>query len=84
MVEACFNRLTRVSNVEHVAYEDELSFFLLDFCTFVSKISTSSHWELNSILRIECLATNHKSSCMLARGYRKGDGHLSFPQIGTE
>ena len=33
---------------------------------------------------IECLANNHKSSCMLAHGYRKGDERLSLPRIGAE
>ena len=62
MVEACFNRLTRVSNVELFAYEDECSFSRLGFCTAVSQMGTSSHWEVNSI---ECLANNHKSSCIM-------------------
>ena len=33
---------------------------------------------------IECLANNHRSSCMLAHGYRKGDERLSLPQIGAK
>ena len=33
---------------------------------------------------IECIANNHKSSCMLAHGYRKEDECLSLPQIGSE
>ena len=49
VVEACFNRLIRVRNVEPFAYEDEWSFSLLGFCTPVSKMGTSSRWEVNSI-----------------------------------
>ena len=37
VVEAYFNRLTRVSNVEPFAYEDGWSFSLLCFCTTVIK-----------------------------------------------
>ena len=40
----------------------------------VSKMSTSSHWEVN----------NTKSSCKLAHGYRKGDERLSLSEIGAE
>ena len=53
VVEACFHRLTRMSNVEHVAYEDEsslsLSLSILDSRTVFNKMGTSSHWEVKSI-----------------------------------
>ena len=37
-----------LSNVEPVAYEDEWSFFLLDFCAPYSKMGISSRWKVNS------------------------------------
>ena len=79
---------TNSINAHH--HQEERSFSLLGFCTPVSKISTSARWEVNSIdlsnvyKQHECLANNHKSSCMLAHGYRKGDERLSTPQIGAE
>ena len=79
VVEACFDRLTRVINVELVAYDNEWSFSLLDLWTPVSKMGTSSRWYVNSIAY-----SNVKSSCLLAHGYRKGHERLSLPQIGTE
>ena len=50
IIRACLNRLTRVSNVEPVAYEDDGSFSLLDSCQPVSKMGTSSRGEAKSIV----------------------------------
>ena len=50
VIGVCFNRLTKVRKAESFAYEDEWSFFLLGFCTSVSKMGTSSSWEVNSNL----------------------------------
>ena len=49
MVKVCINRSIQMGNVEPVAYEDEWSFSLLDSCTPVNNMSTSSRFEVNSI-----------------------------------
>ena len=33
---------------------------------------------------IECLANNHKSSCVMSYPYKKGDERIFLSQIGTE
>ena len=49
VVEADFNCLTGMSNVEPFAYENDGSLYLLGFCSPVSKMRNSSRWEVDSI-----------------------------------
>ena len=52
VVEACFNRLTRMSNVEPFANEDEWSFSFLSFCTPISKMGSLSLPQIGAELNL--------------------------------
>ena len=76
VIEVCFSRSIKMSNIEPVAYENKWSLFLLDSSTTVSKMGTSSRWEVNRFN--EFLINNHKLSCILAHIYIKRDVFLIF------
>ena len=85
MVKPRLYRLTRVSNFEPFTYEvltDEP--FTYEVSVHLSVKWVPAHFSLGSKQHrlIECLANNHRSSCMLAHGYIKGDERLSLPQFG--
>ena len=91
MIKARFNRLTRVNNVEPFADEDEWLFSLLLLIVLSPRLlytRQQNGYQRSLVSKqhrlIKCLANNHKSSCMLAHGYRKGDERLSLPQIEAE